>query len=104
MRITLINIQIAILLVLAFIVSMAAGGLTAMLGVGAGVGPAAVATGAYLLVLVAGALIGLTAFVIPLSLVAGSTLLFVSHDLSLAAEFSRTVRLGELKRAGGEAS
>lgn len=35
---------------------------------------------------------------------AGSTLLFVSHDLSLAAEFSRTVRLGELNQAGGEAS
>ena len=76
MRIVLINIQVAVLLTMAFLV-MAAGGSFAGLGaVGAGAGPAALGAVAYLVVLLGLALAGLVVYVIPLSVVSGFTLLF----------------------------
>lgn len=76
MRIILMNVQVAFLLILGFAVAAAGGFLAAMPSLAAGVGPAAMAAGVYVLMVCAAALVGLVAFAIPYALISGSTLFF----------------------------
>lgn len=76
MRIILMNIQMTVLLFMAFLIAMAGSGLAGMSTLAVGTGPAALGGVFIIVTLAAAALIGLVAFVIPLSIFSSLSLLF----------------------------
>jgi hypothetical protein len=76
MRAMLINLQVVVILVMIFVTVAAGGGLASLTTLGAGVGPAALGAGLFILMLVVGAIIGFTAVVLPTTLLAALTLFF----------------------------
>lgn len=76
MRIALVAVQTAVILTMIFVSVLAGGGLASLTAVGAGVGPAAIGAGMYILALFAAAAAGFAVFVVPISLMSAASLLF----------------------------
>lgn len=76
MRIILMGLQITVLMIMIFISVAAGGGLASLSAVSAGYGPAAMAAGVYILTIFAAAAVGFVAIVLPVSILAATTLVF----------------------------